>query len=655
MPFPPRRPEHPPLNTYGLPSLGYEGLDTGNYLQDQLHIEAMCFRIGLRPDEGGLGKFGHFKNYVDLLWNNPDTGSSKRFVWNSWSDKMLEKACECDELCIAGCASSGKSGPFALWAVANYCIDPTHTKVLVMSTSIKGAKNRIWKDVKEFWGAVAGLPGKLLDATNEIRGLTYQGTGYGMSSGIELMATEKSSEASALEKLIGIKAPKTGEPDGSFESLLKNSEFIDLKDQHCEEYLRELLPRLINLAQDRVGKLIVIVDEATGCAPGVLNAIMANMKPGNFGHFQVIFLGNPASHFDSFGMFAEPAAGWNSVSINDDEWETKSGGICVRFDASRNPRIVDKNEKLWWMPTEDAIRTVADRYGEESLFYYRMVRGFWFPLGMESGVYSEADFISGGSMSTTTWGLRTPRKLAALDPGFTTGGDRSSCTFASFGIDHSGLQTLQRDEVITIKADPNIKTVPVPTQIVRNWKRECLKRGIQPEDACFDATGGGVSFAAIVHAEWSPRVNPISSGGKASKDPLGNEKGPDGKKITAAERYANKATEIWYGAHEFLRTGQLRGVTPELAKEVCSRQHDKENQSDGRVLKIEGKRKFKSREKHSPDDSDSWFLTIEHAKRKLGFRASGVSVMPGVENRDPRETSWNHFKEKARKLFGKKR
>ena len=232
MAAPRRNPDDRPLNTYGLESLGYAGLDTGNWLADQLHIEAMCHRIGLRPDEGGLGAFGHFRNYVDLLWNNPDLGSNKRFVWNSWSNRMLEKACECDELAVAGCASAGKSGPFALYAVAKYTMDPTHTKVLVMSTSIKGAKNRIWKDVKEFWGAVKDLPGKLLDAASEIRGLTYERTGFGMSSGIELMATEKSSEASALEKLIGIKAPKTGEPDGSFEGLCGNAEFIDLLDEH---------------------------------------------------------------------------------------------------------------------------------------------------------------------------------------------------------------------------------------------------------------------------------------------------------------------------------------------------------------------------------------------------------------------------------------
>jgi len=84
--------------------------------------------------EGGLGAFGHFKNYVDLLWNNPDSGSQKRFVWNPWANRMLRKAFDNQEL-GAGPTSAGKSDPFALYAAAMYFNRPTHTLVFVMSTT----------------------------------------------------------------------------------------------------------------------------------------------------------------------------------------------------------------------------------------------------------------------------------------------------------------------------------------------------------------------------------------------------------------------------------------------------------------------------------------------------------------------------------------
>lgn len=649
----PKPPEPPPipkvLNTYGLAALGYDGFDTGNYLEDQLLVESTCFRIGLRPDEGGLGKFGHFKRYVELTWNNPDLGGMKNPVWNPWTDKMIEEACHENFLSVGGCASAGKTDPFALWVVGNYIMDPTHTKIFVASTTIKLAKDRIWKQIKEYWGAIPQLPGKLLDSTNEIKGLSYDKKNFGDSSGIRLLATEKSAEANALEALIGIKAPRTGSPNTSFEALCEHPDFVDLIDDHDEDYLRELLPRLQNLCDDRTGKIIVVLDEATGCSQGVLNAIMSNMRPGNEGHLQVIMIGNPASHFDVHGQFSEPKVGWDNVSLTDESWETKIGGKCIRFDAEKSPRIVDKNEKCSWMLSLDAIKQMAQDFGKESLYYYRMVKGFWFPLGMESGVYSEADFISTGTMGKTTWGFEPPIKICTLDPGFSIGGDKSSATVFTYGRDPSGVMVLQREENFTVMADATNTAVPVPYQIARNWRDECRKRGIPPQNCAFDATGGGITFGAIVKVEWSPLVHAISSGGKASKDPLENEKGPDGKKITAEQKFANKATEIWYGAHAFLRTRQLKGVTAELAKEICSRQHDKAGSPDGRTLKIENKRIFKAREKSSPDDSDSWFLGIEHAKRKHGFRPAN-SAVPDAEPTTKAGVSWEAFKQKARRI-----
>ena len=98
----------PHLNFYGLEALGVEptGL-TGNRLTDQLTIEAMCFRIGHTREEGGLGRFGHFKRHVDLLWNNPDLDCQKKFIWNPWAEKMLRKACEWNDLGVAGATSCG--------------------------------------------------------------------------------------------------------------------------------------------------------------------------------------------------------------------------------------------------------------------------------------------------------------------------------------------------------------------------------------------------------------------------------------------------------------------------------------------------------------------------------------------------------------------
>src|SRR6478735_8593350 len=95
------------LNWYGLPMLGYKEsvILSGNHLQDQLAIEGLCFRIGHLPAEGGLGKFGHYKNAVDLTYNHPDRQSFKKFLWHDWAIRASRAFCDESETNLAGSAS----------------------------------------------------------------------------------------------------------------------------------------------------------------------------------------------------------------------------------------------------------------------------------------------------------------------------------------------------------------------------------------------------------------------------------------------------------------------------------------------------------------------------------------------------------------------
>lgn len=644
----------PPLNWYGLERLGYDVVPvTGNRTADQLQIEFICFRIGHTLDEGGLGKEGHFHQITDLLWNNPKLASSKRYIPNEWSRRIVKESGENSELGIVGCTSSGKSDVAALWALVNFIADPTHTLVFLFSTTLQGAKKRIFKTMKEYYSAIPNMPGKPLWSTNQILGPNYDGTGFGESSGIFLMASEQSSEKSAVDKLIGAKSPRTGEPDESFESLVAMDEFAELSHQFDEDTLRELLPRLQNLVHDRIGKLIVIVDEATGCAPSILEAYKSNLKPGNVGHCQLIMLGNPASRFDTLGEFCKPVGGWDSVTILDEEWATATGGLCIRFDGEKNPRITTKNEKLSWMLRQADIDLMKETYGENSAYYWRQGRGMWAPGGNETGVYSEADLVTGGAMKPATWGFHEPVKLAALDPSFAAGGDKASCTFGKIGLDPTGLRVIETTEEIPILIDISDLETPVSYQIVRKWRRECEKRGILPENCVFDSTGGGGPFGDIVRMQWSPKVLAVSSGGKASKQPL-NEKTPDGKQVLACDRFFNKASELWLGAMPFIRSGQIRGMTTFLAKQICSRQYDKSGQQDARILRVEGKRVFRSREGKSPDESDSFFLLIELAKQRHGMRPAERAAEPEKSARGNTVGTWQAFCKKARRITTKR-
>jgi len=80
-----------------------------------LDIELLAFKMGLKPEDGGLGKAQHFKNVVNLLWPYHKTKSKNGFHWHPWADWMIERACEENYLAISGPKSSAKTSTMAMW------------------------------------------------------------------------------------------------------------------------------------------------------------------------------------------------------------------------------------------------------------------------------------------------------------------------------------------------------------------------------------------------------------------------------------------------------------------------------------------------------------------------------------------------------------
>lgn len=660
---PPPKASSEPLNWYGLKAFGIDESSipmTGDMTRDQVLIESIAFRISHAPHEGGLGRHGHFREIVNRLWNNPESGSFKRYTWGPWGARMIREMCEEPELAVAGCGSAGKSDPAALYAIVSYITDPTHTLCIVMSTSIKEAKKRIWKTLLEYWDGVKNLPGAYMKSTNEIQGLKYDGSGYGQSSGIILMAGEASHATDSVNRLIGIKPPKTGEPRETYEEIIAGGEFADLVGKFDEATLRDLLPRLSNLSHDRTGKLIIIIDEMTGVSEAVLDAIMSNLKFANRGHIQVIGLGNPDKIYDCFGLLAAPEVGWDKIDLeNDEEWETKSGGKCIRFDAEKSPRITDPDgDKYHWLPSLEAIKSAIKQYGRKSRYFLRQVKAMWSLDGGEDAIYAPADIeLSGARHDKVIWGYSPATPVSFLDPAFVAGGDKAMATFALVGEDIQGEKVFLRTESINIEVDVTLKDIPVPFQVVHNWKKECMKRGVLPENAAYDRTGGGEPFGGIVHTQWSPRVTGITSAGPASKNPLPGEfhpakPGEKPKPVLACDRFANRATEIWWSAHALFRSQQIFGVSEALAKELCSRRSCKKA---GIKEKVEEKKVFRSREGKSPDESDSFLGLVDFCRTKFKLlpteKAKARAEQPMT---DRGMVAWNAMKERARRITNKK-
>ena len=543
------------------------------------------------------GRPTHFKNIVQMIWNHPN--STKKFIFHPWAERMLENACQHKFLAIAGCSSSGKSEFGALWGIVSFLSAPNLTKILVTSTSLKDSRQRIWGSIEEYWqqaastlGGEENLPGELVSASGLIR---YRRNGKKSDrQGLVLIAGEKSKANEAMGKLIGYKGEK----------------------------------------------LILVCDELPELSEKLLQAAEANLFSNP--DFSMIGIGNPNSHYDPFGVFCTPKAGWASITQQTDEWETERG-YCIRFDGEQSPNILLNENRYPWMITKEKLADFRRMLGETTLRYARFVKGWFHETGGSEGVFSEADIIKYKGAMKTIWAT-PPIMVAGFDPAFTNGGDDSMLHFGRLGSDDNGLKILEWGECVELNEDRDLKDQPRTHQVVRMLRKECEKRGVSPRHLAIDGTGAGKPFCDVVRSEWSGEFLEVSFGGSASDLPASGTDSTPSK-----ERYTNRVSEIWYSGREYLQSGQIRGIYPALAVELCARQY--ETRGRGKVC-VESKKDMKDRIGKSPDRADSALLVLALCRARLGM-ASKLRTKPTEHQNGPRRVS--PYKMFARRLSGMRR
>jgi hypothetical protein len=528
-----------------------------------LYIEFQAFRHNISGPKAP-GKYQHFKNIVDAIWNNP--ASTKKFIWNPWSETMLRHACDHKYVGIAGSRSSGKSLTFALWGMVNFMAAPHETKVFYTSTSLKDSRGRIWGDVEELWQAAASilggeqnLPGELVSSQGLIR--FRAGGQQSDKSGLALIAGEKSKAKEAIGKLIGFKA----------------------------------------------NRMFLIADELPELSETLIVAAESNLSSNP--EFQMVGLGNPNSYYDPFGMLCEPKDGWASLTDDMDQWETKRG-VCLRFDGEKSPNILAGRTIYPWMFTEASLAEARRDMGETSMRYFRMVRGNWCPTGSADGVFSPADVVRYAGDKPAVW-LEPPTPVAGFDPAFTNGGDKSIISFGKYGETAEGIKTLEWGEFIEINEDRDKVTESRTHQIARQVMEACQKHNVHPRHLAVDGTGAGKPFCDVLRSIWSGEILEVNFSGAASDLPAsGTDHTP------SKERYTNKVSEIWFVGREFLQSRQLKGITPDLARELCARTY--ETRERGKV-RVEPKTDMKARIGKSPDKADAALLGLAVCRHRLGI------------------------------------
>jgi hypothetical protein len=488
------------------------------------------------------------------------------FLKHPWAEQIIRECIDNKYLAVGGAASSGKSHTLAGYGIITWLAKPRDTLVLMTSTTLREARKRIWGSVISLLSVIDGAPINIRDSIGSANYIDENGQTFDRA-GLSLIAAEKSRTREAIGKFIG------------------------LKQKH----------------------VLLIGDELGELSEAIQQAALANLSKNP--RFEFKGLSNPASRFDSFGIWSTPKDGWESITPDvDDEWITKWGGKYIRLDGERSPNVAAGYTVYPFLPTIEKIAEDKALLGETSRAYMRMVRAVFFDSDEAEGIYGESEILKASAMKRTEF-VGPTTLLAGVDPAFTNGGDRTILYTMRVGQFTDGQYGAQFEDYYHLNDDATNKAVPRTYQIVHQIRDMCKKLGIKPENVAVDSTGAGSPFCDVLAGEWSDQFLRVQFGGKASDRRVSMN-----SRLTGEELYTNRVSELWFVGKEFLRTQQLRGISDTLAKEMCVRRYEMVKSGTLRV-KVETKAELKQRMGQSPDIADAAFITLDLARQRHGLFA----------------------------------
>jgi hypothetical protein len=495
------------------------------------------------------------------------------FEWHEWTNRQINGLCNNQWIGLAGCAGSAKTRNVAGYAVTWWLCAPEISSVIFCSTTVKSLRKRGWAEVQNYH---TSIPGPRLGNFVDSR-MLWQAVKGDDKHAIVGIAVEEGGTVKVADNIKGI----------------------------------------------HTRRQMIIIDEATAIPQAIFDAAtnMVNYPM----EFVMVVIGNPRSRLDEMGKFCEPNDGWNSVTVDSEEWETRpqmngQKGVVVRFDAEKSPNITEGKIVSRHLPTKEKVEARRKMLGSENdPTYWSNDRGFWAPEGMTKSIFSETALIKHTAFGKHVFSGKRFQIIGALDPA-RIGGDRRALRFAALGELQSGKWGIEMMPPIIIPVNAS-STNPIDYQIVEQVQRECenvVWRGenysCPPENLGIDATGGGADLCDIFERIWSSKILRIIFSGSASEDACSLE-----DVRPANDVYRNKRAEMYFRARNALNSEQLKGFDVETAKEICTLTFDDSKPLIVVISKTDYKKTFGK----SPDLSDCAVMELEVARRK-GFRLAPI-------------------------------
>lgn len=513
-----------------------------------------------------------FWRIADIWWNSE---GKQKMAKHHWSELIIRECCSNRYLAVGGAASSGKSYVLAAWALMSWMCDPSNTKVLLTSTHLSGARDRIWGAILQLIDDIPEPPCRIVDSVGLIAYMDHA-TGKSYSTyGLKLVSADKKQGKRKIGKMIGGKAPR----------------------------------------------VILVADELGEISESVQEAASSNLATNP--HFQMVGLSNPASKYDPFGIFCLPKGGWDTVDVfTDMRWELQIGGTYIRLDAYDSPnfQLGDADgEGYPYLPSQRTIDEALESLGAtpeeaaKSGGFLRMFRAVFNDSDGGETVYSIAEVTKAEAMNPRE--LSAVTTLGGLDPSFSSNGDATVLKIGVLGYDAVGQHVIRFGEAVRIYEDVTDRSQPRNVQVARKVVEECKRRGVKPENLAVDATGAGAPFCDILQMAFdSDAFLRVQFGGAASDRKIKND-----SKTTGRERYRNRASELFFIGKQFLLGKQLAGISAEMLRQMTARMFKTHKGVKGLVLQVEPKEEYKKRMGESPDETDASFILLEGARERHFF------------------------------------
>lgn len=520
----------------------------------------------------GNGMAFHFKAALKLAW--------PELVFHKWTDLFIDNFLTKRTVVVIGPASSGKTAMASFSVLMDYYCYPSITTVICCSTTRERLEDRCWGEIKKLHKTAQKrfnwLPGHLIEGRQRI---------------ITDDRDESSEGRDFRNGLVGVPCKKG-------ESYVGLSDFAGLKN-----------------------KRVILLGDELSLLPRVFVDGISNLDKNP--KFLCIGLGNPKDTTDALGVLAEPAAhlgGWDG-GIDQTPftkvWDTRRPqGVCLQLVGSDSPNL-DGKLGIPLLTQEQIDRDVAF-YGTDSLWFTMMNQGMM-PRGQGSRrVLTRQMCEKFGARNEPIWLNSNRTQIAFLDAAYRgVGGDRCIFGVLEYGDEmppESELPTalitamvnqpeaernkrriMHLKETALVPLSNDIKELP-EDQIVTFVMRKCLQYGIPPENFYFDS-GMRTSLVLAFTRLWSPTVNSIDCGGKASERKVSYD-----IDVVCRDYYSKFITELWYNVRQVVEAGQFRGMTDDVMLEFSSREW---TMVGANKIEVEPKAKMKAKTGRSPDLADA--------------------------------------------------